>query len=212
MLAPLGRQAAGRAFSPARAPARCRRLPAGRYKESQSKDSSLTPHWVQFQCCWTRSRPLVHPSGQNTGCCLLPSYCASIERASARRRDGLSVAGVAQVWWFGDASAQCHLVPTFGSNPLASQANSFQQASRLWGAPSGPRGSPWTALRQAHKFSITEQADGGVGRGPGGPPHPTQAATNFTRLSATSPTYRLSTDGRLGFPNSRSASADMATA
>jgi len=42
------------------------------------------------------------------------------------------------------------------------------RALHRWGGPHGP------ALRQA-KFSITEQADGGVGRGPGGPPHPTQA-------------------------------------
>src|ERR1022692_319525 len=50
---------------------------------------------------------------------------------------------------------------------------------------------PGPALRQGYKFSITEQADGGVGRGLGGPPHPTQAAANFSRLSVASPTYRL---------------------
>src|SRR5438105_2694387 len=38
--------------------------------------------------------------------------------------------------------------------------------NKLWGGPPGPRGSPWTrSLRNS------EQADEGVGRGPGGPPH-----------------------------------------
>ena len=55
---------------------------------------------------WSRSRPLVHPSDQNTVCWLLPSYCASIERLSARRRKGSSVAAVAQVW---SEAASCEL-------------------------------------------------------------------------------------------------------
>src|ERR1035438_2007150 len=41
-----------------------------------------------------------------------------------------------------------------------------------WGGPPGPRGSPWTRSSLGASGScITPQADGGVGRGPGGPPH-----------------------------------------
>src|SRR5205807_531479 len=37
---------------------------------------------------------------------------------------------------------------------------------KFWGGPPGPRGSPGTL-----SLSMIEQADAGVGRGPGGPPH-----------------------------------------
>src|ERR1022692_1733592 len=73
----------------------------------------------------------------------------------------------------------------------AFQAKSVQQVSLCGADPLVCARPPGPALRPAYKFFITEQADGGVGRGPGGPPHPTQAAANFRRLSVASPTYRL---------------------
>ena len=43
----------------------------------------------------------------------------------------------------------------------------------LWGGPPGPRGSPWTRplLNETSRFRVRQEADEGVGRGPGGPPH-----------------------------------------
>ena len=82
-------------------------------------------------------------------------------------------------------------VSAFRSNPFAFQANSFQQVSPLWGGPPGPRGSTWTRSMPRVQCSITEQADRRRRLRTGGPPHPTQAAASFRRLSVASPTYRL---------------------
>src|SRR5260370_15679762 len=46
---------------------------------------------------------------------------------------------------------------------------SWVRNSFSWGGPLGPLGSPWT--RSLSGCCHHEQADGGVGRGPGGPPH-----------------------------------------
>ena len=43
------------------------------------------------------------------------------------------------------------------------------QCVARWGGPPGPRGSPWTRTSRLCLFH--QQADEGVGRGPGGPPH-----------------------------------------
>src|ERR1039458_6370330 len=57
--------------------------------------------------------------------------------------------------------SQCHLVfPKLG----------IQMQS--WGSPPGLRGSPWTRSSPVKsRFIQTQQADVGVGCGPGGPPH-----------------------------------------
>jgi len=56
---------------------------------------------------------------------------------------------------------------------------------KLWGGPPGPRGSPWTRFSPMKSASSTlRRADGGVGCGPGGPPH------NQCRLCGTGKSMR----------------------
>ena len=107
---------------------------------------------------------------------------ASCSAASSSRSDSSSRS---------EFRSSSFLATTFHPSSVRRHSTQFaanRVAGLLWGGPPGPRGSPGPALSEACKFFTTERADGGVGRGPEGPPHP--VATSTYRLEASNPLVR----------------------
>jgi len=114
---------------------------------------ALRPAGLLARHLWTLSRGSDQPGYPDSPLARCRSQTSII-------RVGPSPTGNQPLWGTRE-SAQCHLL-WIAATIL----------HKLWGGPPGPRGSPWTRFSPTKSASSTlRRADGGVGCGPGGPPH-----------------------------------------
>ena len=108
----------------------------------------------------SRNRLLSDAGVEKAAClCRALTTAASPAEASATiEADGLTVEYVEEHWGRRFVAAYLEGVRLIDNVP--------------WGGPPGPQPAPWPASGQEHApDSTTEERDGGVPRGPGGPPH-----------------------------------------